>query len=410
MTQLRIVHYNHTGVVAGAERVLLNALPKLRAEGVHSIVLSPPGPLAEEVARLGIATEACYPLEARFTWNPVRLARYLHSFITAIRSLRRQFQSLRPDAIHANSVRAGLVASSASIRLHLPVVWHVHDSLPRHPLSPVIRCFAALSNQTSQIAVSHSTSRVFCGAVWRKRLTAKTEVLHNAFSACAIRFTEPQRRRLRGELGAQEKFLIGCIGQICERKNQVAMVEIFAEVLKSSPEAMLVIVGSALFSSNVPYEERLKRRIKDLEIGRSVLLLGKRTDVPLLLETIDLLVLPSQSEPFAMILLEAMSAGVATVAYAVDGVPELLEDRRTAWLVRPGDAVQMARTILWAKNHPEQRRRLASAAQSELSKRDTPEVYGRRLAGMLSKRVRPLVSDAPATMSEARTDGLGETA
>ena len=410
MAKVRVVHYNHTGVIAGAERVLLNTLPQLRSEGVWSILLSPAGPLQAEAAQSGFQTEECYPLEARFTWNPVDLARYMHSFAKSIRSLRTQFNSLRPDVVHANSVRAGLVATSATVGMKMPVVWHVHDTLPKHPLSIVIRSIAAISSRTSQVAVSRATGRTFCGAIWKKRLTAKTEILHNVFTGRRAGSTEAQRDRVRNEVGATGKFLVGCVGQICERKNQIAMVEIFAEVLKVTPDAVLIIVGAALFSSNVPYDRRLKRRIGELGISDKVLLLGKRTDVPLLLETMDLLVLPSRSEPFAMILLEAMSAGLATIAYAVDGVPELLADRRTAWLVRPGDAVQMARTIVWAKEHPSQRRRLALAARVELMKRDTPAVYGKRLASILRSRVQRAETLTPAALPEAHSGRLGETA
>lgn len=410
MTRFRVVHYNHTGVVAGAERVLLNVLPQLRDEGLHSIVLSPAGPLQSEAARSGFEAIECYPLQARFTWNPIKLAQYMRSFAISILSLRRQLQSLEPHVVHANSVRAGLVASAATVGMRAAIVWHVHDTLPRHPFSMAIRAFAGMSSRTGLIAVSNATARRFCATIWKGRLSPKTDVLHNVFTGVPAGSTDQQRDRLRAELGATGRFVVGCVGQICKRKNQVAMVEVFAEVLRSSPEALLLIVGSALFPCNQPYEDRVKQRIQDLGISQSVRLLGKRDDVPLLLETIDLLVLPSHKEPFPMILLEAMCAGVPAVAFAVDGVPELLADRRTAWLVRPGDDAQMARTILWAKKHPEQRRRLASAARAALMKRDTPKVYAKRLAGILLKHSYPAQTNAPAAIAESPAEQLGETA
>jgi L-malate glycosyltransferase len=410
MTGFRVVHYNHTAVIAGAERVLLNALPELQEEGVHSVVLSPPGSLQGEAARLGIETRECYPLEARFTWNPIQLARYIRSFAVSIRSLRTELLSLQPDVVHANSVRSGLVASTATLGMKLPVVWHLHDTLPKHPFSLGIRCLAAVSRRTSQIAVSHSTARTFCGSIWRRRLAAKTEVLHNVFAGVRPQSTEEQRAQLLAELGANNRFLIGCVAQICERKNQVAMVDIFAEVLKSTPEAMLLIAGSALFPYNQPYENKVRQRIQELGISASVRMLGKRNDVPLLLDVMDLLVLPSLSEPFPMILLEAMSAGLPAVAFAVDGIPELLADRRTAWLVPAGENAQMARTILWAEKHPEQRTRLAQAARVSLTKRDTPAMYARRLANILLARTRPMVTSAPSMVATAHSEQLGKTA
>ena len=56
----------------------------------------------------------------------------------------------------------------------------------------------------------------------------------------------------------------GCVGHISRRKNQIAMVEAFAEVLRSSPEALLLIVGSALFPCYVPNEVSLRQKIEEL--------------------------------------------------------------------------------------------------------------------------------------------------
>ena len=386
MTHTRVVHYNHTGAVAGAERVLLDALANLRSETLESILLSPPGPLQQEAERLGITCRQCQPLQARFTSNPAALLRYLRSFVASVQDLRSQLGALSPKVVHANSVRAGLVATIATLGAGVPIVWHVHDTLPRHPLSVLIRAIAASSRRTSHIVVSASTARTFCGHVWRKQLSKKTDVLHNAVHRTERVSTDVERAALRTQLGAEGRLLIGCVGQICERKNQVGMVEIFREILQYEPTALLVIVGAALFEQNLTYERQLKERIEQLGLSSNVLLLGMRSDVPLLLETLDLLVLPSKSEPFAMILLEAMAAGLSTVAFSVDGVPELLCDRRSAWLVPAGDYLQMTRTIVWAARHPEQRHRIGEAARAELAKWRTPREYALRLAELLRSR------------------------
>lgn len=118
MKPIRVVHYNHTDIVAGAERVLLNLLPRLPGHGFESILLSPVGHLHEEAQKLGIQTVPCHSLHARFTSNPWKLARYLWSFAVSIRSIRRQLHDLHPDLVHANSIRAGLVVTTATIGLN----------------------------------------------------------------------------------------------------------------------------------------------------------------------------------------------------------------------------------------------------------------------------------------------------
>ena len=397
MAALRIVHYNHTAMVAGAERVLLNVLPWLPAQGLASVVLCPDGPLQREVERIGVERQSCRPLEARFTWNPLRLARYLSSLWASVKSLRRQFQDLRPDLIHANSVRAGIVASVSTFGSQIPIVWHVHDTLPLHPLSPGIRMLAAVSSRTSLVAVSRSTARTFAGKVFRAPLEAKVAVLHNVIAHRGYPSTAEHRAKLRLQVGVDGRFAVGCVGQICARKNQIALVEMFAQALQVSPHMVLVLAGSALFSHDEPYAARLHRRVRELGIGDSVRLLGRRDDVAQLLKAIDLLVLPSTSEPFPMILLEAMAAALPAIAFAVDGVPELIADGKTGWLVAPGNTKQMLKTLIWAERNEDERKRVGLAGQ-ELVEGSSQADYARQLAALVHARCQAKPTEACLTV------------
>jgi hypothetical protein len=82
-------------------------------------------------------------LEARFTWRPGAFLRYGKSFVKVISDFRRKIIELNPDLIHANSIR-GSGCDRPTMGLKMKVVWHLHDLLPRHPLSSAIRMVAAL--------------------------------------------------------------------------------------------------------------------------------------------------------------------------------------------------------------------------------------------------------------------------
>ena len=109
-----------------------------------------------------------YPMPATaravFAGRPDRV---LHCDSAALlersRNCESRFESLPPEVIHANSIRAGIVASLAAMGTGTQVIWHVHDTLPRHPLSTAVRAFASLSGNTRFIAVSHSTAKHFQG-------------------------------------------------------------------------------------------------------------------------------------------------------------------------------------------------------------------------------------------------------
>src|SRR5262245_14510985 len=98
---MKIVFYNHTGKVSGAERLLLSMLERLETVEFAPVVLCPQdGPLAEMVAATGTPVETVTTLDARFTWRPDLLLRYCRSFYQVIADFRRQVVRLDPDLIH----------------------------------------------------------------------------------------------------------------------------------------------------------------------------------------------------------------------------------------------------------------------------------------------------------------------
>src|SRR5882762_9271001 len=162
---MKIVFYNHTGQVSGAEHLLLMILSRLDRDRFDAEVICPEqGPLQAMAKELGVAVETVAGLEARFTWRGDRLALYLKSFYQVIKQLRRKIISSGPCLIHANSIRAGLVATAATLGLGTRVIWHLHDLLPRHPLSTAVRVFACLSSRSRMIAVSQAVAENFQGA------------------------------------------------------------------------------------------------------------------------------------------------------------------------------------------------------------------------------------------------------
>ncbi len=75
---VKILFYNHTGKVSGAERVLLMIAARLDRSRFESVVLCPAdGPLMSMLEPLGVRTAVIDPLLARFTWRPIRLLKYL---------------------------------------------------------------------------------------------------------------------------------------------------------------------------------------------------------------------------------------------------------------------------------------------------------------------------------------------
>lgn len=345
---MKILFYNHTGKVSGGERVLSMIVSGLDRQVFDSLVLCPDdGPLAAIIRASGVRTLAIDPLIARFTWRPMFLIRYLSSFVRLMRAARVAVISEKPDLIHANSIRSGLVMTIATVGLKIPVVWHVHDLLPRHPLSTAIRFVAIASRQTHIVAVSDAVATRFRGSLlqwFARRCDAIT--IHNAVDVEKFHPNSLKRTLTRRSLGfGDSELILGIVGQLTPRKGQLETIEAFAHVAQNCKEAKLVIVGEALFNRDFQYADALHNTAKRLGISDRVRFLGHREDIPELTRAFDLAIVNSKAEPFGLTVVEAMASGTPVLATAVDGIREIIEPGGTGWLVNSGDREELVESL-----------------------------------------------------------------
>ena len=346
---MKILYYNHTGQVSGAERVLLMILSQLDRSRFEPVVACPAeGRLIGMVGELGIRTIGLEQLEARFTWRVGQLFRYLASFARVIRNARALIIAEQPEVIHANSIRAGLVMSAASYGLATPVIWHAHDILPRHPFSMAIRFFACASRHNSVLAVSQAAAGRFRGNLIRwfsQRVPIR--VIHNAVDVERFQPNSESRREIRHALGLAEKDkVVGIVGHLTPAKGQLELIEAFAAISLATPDAVLLVIGEELFKRGDGYLKLLKRAASLCAGTNRVRFLGTRDDVPALMRGLDLLVVNSHTEAFALTVLEGLATGAAILATAVDGTPEMISHGENGWLVPPRDQQTLAEAIV----------------------------------------------------------------
>ena len=361
MKSRNILFFNHTSTVCGAERVLLGLLKGLRHEPCRILLVCPEGDLARESANLEVPHRSIPELRARFTRNPFNLLRYLASCASVVVRLRTLLRQQDPDIVHANSVRAGVIASLASVGLRPVIVWHVHDILPDHPITTVIRLLARGSRRTSVIAVSRAAATSFQGnRAQRSAAAVPVQVIHNGVDTNLFRSDPAARASVRKELGiGDDVYVVGIVGQITPRKGQLELVRAFASAANAIPGAILLIVGAPMFheEDRQYYSEVESLRIQ-LGVENQVRLLGKRSDVPALLNGFDVVVLNSYQEPFSLVVLEALACGKPIIATAVDGVIEVIENRSTGILIQPGDTIQLAAELCSLASSPDARLRI----------------------------------------------------
>ena len=365
---MKVLFYNHTGLVSGAERVLLMILNGIDRQRYEPIVVCPAdSPMMELAEQAGVRTRGLATLHARFTWRFDRVAQYLLSFYRVISDARDVVRDENPAFIHANSIRAGLVMSAATIGFKVPVIWHAHDILPRHPLSTAVRAFATLTARNHILAVSHAVAIRFRGIILRPfTRRVPITVIHNSVDLDRFHPDVNSRNQARRDLQiADDQLAIGIIGQLTPRKGQLELIDAFAKVVSEVPNAILFIVGSAIFNRDENYAEQLVGMAESLNVAHNVRFLGSRDDVPDIIRALDVLVVNSHEEPFGLTVLEGLASGTATLSTAVGGTPEMITHGVNGFLTARNDHASLVSALLTLLRDPQLREQLGANARRD---------------------------------------------
>jgi glycosyltransferase involved in cell wall biosynthesis len=372
----KLVFYSHTSSVSGAEATLLGLLTGLDRSRFRLVLLCPVGALSEACLAAGVEHRPVPALVARFTSNPFQLLRYSASLMASMVSLRKELRRQMPDLVHANGIRAALVASLASLGLGIPILWHIHDILPNHLFTFFIRRLARTLPSVALLTPSQATANCFRGET-KDVVHKPIEVILSSVDLARFYPDSAARERMRRELGLQDhQIAIGVIGQITARKGLIELVEAFAEARSRMPEAVLVLVGAALFNeANRIYADTLKQRIDALKIADRVWLVGSKPDIPAVMNAVDLLAQNSFIEPLGLALMEGFACGRTAAATAVDGTLEIVDHGRTGLLTPPRNPAALVSAIETLVKDAEMRLRLGNAARQKMLDGFSPEFY-----------------------------------
>ncbi|WP_379138023.1 glycosyltransferase [Paenibacillus sp. sgz500958] len=133
-------------------------------------------------------------------------------------------------------------------------------------------------------------------------------ILNNAIDVVRYNYSSEVRKDYREKLGFQDCFVLGHVGRFAYAKNHRMLIEIFREVYHKAPNARLMLVGGG------ELENEVKQQVKDYGLENVVFFLGKRADVPQLLQAMDVFLLPSHFEGLGLVLIEAQAAGLKCLA------------------------------------------------------------------------------------------------
>ena len=147
--------------------------------------------------------------------------------------------------------------------------------------------------------------------VWGEKTYAngKVTIHNNAIETGKYAYSEEVRDAVRSELGVdKDTLVVGHVGRLCAQKNQLRLLDIFAEMHRMQPKSVLLLVGRGELG------EEICRKAEALGLSDAVRLLGVRDDVPQLLSSFDAFVFPSTHEGLPFTLIETQCNGLPAVS------------------------------------------------------------------------------------------------
>jgi glycosyltransferase involved in cell wall biosynthesis len=190
---------------------------------------------------------------------------------------------------------------------------------------------------------------------------------------------DPERvpGNLREELGIPACApVFGTVSVFRRLKGHQFLLEATGEVLRAIPDARLLLAGEG------PQEKNIRERIEELGIKNAVFFAGFRDDIPKVLNTIDVFVFPSLQEALGTAILEALAMRKAVVASRVGGIPEIVEEGKTGFLVDPEKPAAIAEKVILLLKNPDLRRDLGDRGRRFVEARYDNRLMVRRLEAL----------------------------
>lgn len=335
---------------------LIGALDRSRFEPVF--LARGDGPLIEALLSKGVKIVRKDVGEVSYR-RPADGVRRIFRMVTCL-------DEIQPDLVHVMGFDRNLDLVLAAWMRHIPVVLHVHT--PDGADFRNLHRFAA----TKVLFCSEAERRAFQHL---QRISAKTEVLYNTVDVKRFSDAVPRRR----ELGLKShQIVIGTIAQISKRKGIDIILEV-ARLLRDD-HLLFLIVGPDGPGEEQFAAEMRARAVTDPALRARVRFLGARQDIPELLKSVDLFFLPTRAEPFGIVFVEAMAAGIPVVAPRIGGVPEIVNSGEIGHLVSDFTPTAFASTIAQVLALPDRGRAMAGKAQDSVRERFDSSVIGQKLS------------------------------
>lgn len=371
--------------MGGAEHNLLNLVTSFSVLDVQPTILTTPGgPLVERLRGKNIPVQlftlseqtkfvAREQLGAGLLRTALQRLPELWSVQSQLRSL---LAGLEPDIVQTNSLKAHVLGSLAVAGTSRPIIWHLQD-LPtqRGNSLPLLEICAALVKPRI-VCISKAVM-----ADLSPRLQKYACVIYNGIDSDAVR----QRSKVYGQ-NIRTAFgvpadapLIGVVAHLIPWKGHRHLLAAFSQLQSRFPNLYCLCVGGEILQF-AGQKAALQAEAERLGVAHRVFFTGQRDDTAQIMSAFDFLVVPSEHEPFGLVLVEAMALAKPVVATRSGGIPEIVCEAETGSMVSVADSTALAEKIAYYLDHPDLARQAGEAGYRRVERCFTLKTMAEKFA------------------------------
>jgi glycosyltransferase involved in cell wall biosynthesis len=308
----------------GGAEVLLRDLTHALLANEHrvSVCYNTDGPIAKEIEAMGV------PI--------TRLPRFGRVDLFLLWRIFSKIRQLKPDLVHTHLFKSDFHGRLAARLAGTPVVSTLHNchNWAKNPiLGNIYGANARLADHIIAVSDEVRDYAIHYSHIDPKKITT---------IANAIPLARFEHNRSAGALIRQEfnipsgSPVIGIIARLTEQKDHDNFLHAAQKILQAAPETYFLIVGDG------PLRASLKALAVSLGIQNSTIFCGNRQDIPAVMAALDILVFSSRWEGLPVALLEGLASSLSVVATHVGGVPGVIQNGVTGFLVPPADSDALA--------------------------------------------------------------------
>lgn len=379
---LFVESYPH--VLFGQQHTLLSLLDAAQDLAIEPVVgVTVEGVFCDEVRARGLELVAFpYPEllgaygGAVYRYRGLKRVRMIGQGMGYLLDIRRHLHQLNLDGVFCNDMRGLLTVGLAARTLGLPVlIWDKLDK-PHGWLD-----WLQLPLVTTNVIISQAVTRKY--PAWQ-RAWLRHKIVPVSEGAELDRFDAAES--IRATLpAAEDDILLAIIGSITHRKGHDRLFAIWPQLIQFLPNLRLLVIGEP--SGNIE-DARYASQLPNRDHPR-INFLGMRNDVPNLMKSIDILLVPSRHEGMGLVIVEAMATGKPVIGARTGGIPEVVVDGETGLLFDGDDASQLMSAIERLSLSAELRARMGAAGRRRVEQHFNRPVQMQRVLQLCLDMLKP---------------------